>query len=77
MIDDFASAVVALVEAGVDGCELHAGHGYLIDRFLSPAKNHRTDEYGGAVEHRARLLVEILEEIRAPGRRRLRGVGAG
>ena len=64
MIDDFASAVVRAREAGVDGCELHAGHGYLIDGFLSPAKNHRTDEYGGPVEHRARILVEILEEIR-------------
>ncbi|HEY3669698.1 MAG TPA: FAD-dependent oxidoreductase, partial [Acidimicrobiia bacterium] len=49
---------------GVDGCELHAGHGYLIDSFLSPIKNHRTDEYGGPLEHRARFLVQILEEIR-------------
>jgi len=65
VIDDFASAVVRAREAGVDGCELHAGHGYLIDGFLSPAKNHRTDEYGGSVENRARILVEILTEIRA------------
>ncbi len=64
VIDEFASAVVRAREAGVDGCELHAGHGYLIDGFLSPATNHRTDEYGGAVENRARLLVEILAEIR-------------
>ncbi len=64
VIDDFASAVVRAREAGVDGCELHAGHGYLIDSFLSPAKNHRTDEYGGPVEQRARLLVEILQETR-------------
>jgi 2,4-dienoyl-CoA reductase-like NADH-dependent reductase (Old Yellow Enzyme family)/NADPH-dependent 2,4-dienoyl-CoA reductase/sulfur reductase-like enzyme len=65
VIDDFASAVVRAREAGVDGCELHAGHGYLIDGFLSPAKNHRTDMYGGSLENRARLLVEILREIRA------------
>jgi 2,4-dienoyl-CoA reductase-like NADH-dependent reductase (Old Yellow Enzyme family) len=65
VIDDFASAVERAREAGVDGCELHAGHGYLIDGFLSPAKNHRTDEYGGSVENRARILVEILTEIRA------------
>jgi len=64
VIDDFAAAVVRAREAGVDGCELHAGHGYLIDSFLSPAKNHRADEYGGPVEQRARLLVEILQEIR-------------
>src|SRR3954470_9168962 len=65
VIDDFAAAVVRAREAGVDGCELHAGHGYLIDGFLSRAKNHRTDEYGGSVENRARILVEILREIRA------------
>ena len=65
VIDDFAAAVVRAREAGVDGCELHAGHGYLIDGFLSPAKNHRTDEYGGSVANRARILVEILREIRA------------
>jgi len=65
VVDDFASAVVRARAAGVDGCELHAGHGYLIDGFLSPAKNHRTDEYGGSLENRARLLVEILREIRA------------
>src|SRR4051794_25407432 len=64
VIDDFAAAVVRAREAGVDGCELHAGHGYLIDGFLSGAKNHRTDEYGGSVENRARILVEILREIR-------------
>ncbi len=64
VIDDFASAVVRARAAGVDGCELHAGHGYLIDGFLSPAKNHRTDEYGGSIEGRARFLVQILQEIR-------------
>ncbi|HEU5308319.1 MAG TPA: FAD-dependent oxidoreductase [Acidimicrobiia bacterium] len=64
VIDDFAAAVVRAREAGVDGCELHAGHGYLIDGFLSPAKNHRTDEYGGSLENRARFLVEILQECR-------------
>src|SRR5215207_4115785 len=64
VIDDFAAAVVRAREAGIDGCELHAGHGYLIDGFLSPAKNHRTDEYGGSLENRARLLVEILQEVR-------------
>lgn len=50
--------------AGVDGIELHAGHGYLIDNFLSPTTNHREDEYGGPIEQRARFLVEILRAIR-------------
>jgi 2,4-dienoyl-CoA reductase-like NADH-dependent reductase (Old Yellow Enzyme family)/thioredoxin reductase len=64
-VDDFAAATVRAREAGVDGVELHAGHGYLIDDFLSPATNHRTDEYGGPVEHRVRFLVEILRAIRS------------
>ena len=70
--DDIASMVAAYADAverardvGVDACELHAGHGYLIDNFLSPTTNHREDEYGGSVENRARFLIEILEAIRA------------
>jgi 2,4-dienoyl-CoA reductase-like NADH-dependent reductase (Old Yellow Enzyme family)/thioredoxin reductase len=51
-------------QAGVDAIELHAGHGYLIDNFLSPTTNRRSDEYGGPVENRARLLVEVLTAIR-------------
>ena len=77
MIDDFASAVVRAREAGVDGCELHAGHGYLIDGFLSPAKNHRTDEYGGSVENRARILVEILDRDPRAGSATTTRSGAG
>jgi 2,4-dienoyl-CoA reductase-like NADH-dependent reductase (Old Yellow Enzyme family)/thioredoxin reductase len=50
--------------AGIDAIEIHAGHGYLIDTFLSPTTNHRTDEYGGPVENRARFLVEVLTAIR-------------
>lgn len=50
--------------AGIDGIEIHAGHGYLLDSFLSPTTNHRTDEYGGPVENRARFLVEVLTAIR-------------
>jgi 2,4-dienoyl-CoA reductase (NADPH2) len=50
--------------AGVDGIEIHAGHGYLIDSFLSPTTNRRDDEYGGSVENRARFLVETLCAIR-------------
>jgi 2,4-dienoyl-CoA reductase-like NADH-dependent reductase (Old Yellow Enzyme family) len=51
-------------DAGIDGIELSAGHGYLICQFLSPLTNQRTDRYGGSVENRARFLREIVEEIR-------------
>ena len=64
VIDQFAAATVRAREAGVDAVELHSGHGYLIDAFLSPTINTRDDEYGGSVENRARLLVEILAETR-------------
>ena len=50
--------------AGIDGLELSAGHGYLICQFLSPLTNRRTDAYGGNVEKRARLLFEVLSEVR-------------
>ncbi len=64
VVDQFASATVRARTSGVDGVELHGGHGYLIDAFLSPTINTRDDEYGGSVENRARFLVEILTEIR-------------
>lgn len=65
MVTAYVEAVVRAKQAGIDACELHAGHGYLIDNFLSPTTNHRKDEYGGSVENRARFLIEILEAIRA------------
>ena len=64
VVDQFAAATVRSREAGVDAVELHGGHGYLIDAFLSPTINTRDDEYGGSVENRSRFLVEILTEIR-------------
>ncbi len=60
----FAAAVARAREAGIDGCELHAGHGYLIDEFLSPTTNFRPDDYGGRVENRSRFLVDVLTAIR-------------
>lgn len=64
VVDQFAAATVRAREAGVDAVELHGGHGYLIDAFLSPTVNTRDDEYGGSVENRARFLKEVLIEIR-------------
>lgn len=49
---------------GLHGIEIHAGHGYLIHQFLSPVLNRRTDAYGGSIDNRMRLLVELLETVR-------------
>ncbi len=51
-------------EAGYDGVEIHACHGYLLNQFATPAQNHRTDEYGGSRENRYRITVEVYEAIR-------------
>ncbi len=61
----FASCAAAAKRAGFDMVLLHAGHGWLINQFLSPAFNRRTDEYGGSTENRVRLLLEILDAMRA------------
>ncbi len=64
VVEQFADAAARVQAAGMDGIEVHAGHGYLIDTFLSPAWNRRTDAYGGDEEGRARLLVEVVEAVR-------------
>lgn len=61
---DFIAAALRCKKAGVDAVELHAGHGYLIQQFLSPVTNLRTDEYGGSLENRMRFLLEIVSGIR-------------
>jgi 2,4-dienoyl-CoA reductase-like NADH-dependent reductase (Old Yellow Enzyme family) len=65
------------LEIGSDGVEVHAAHGYLMQQFLSPYFNRRTDAYGGPVENRMRLLLEILGALRALARDRLVGIRLG
>ncbi|MFA5055060.1 MAG: FAD-dependent oxidoreductase [Dehalococcoidia bacterium] len=60
IVDEYAGGVRRARDAGFDAVELHCGIGYLIARFLSPATNKRTDEYGGSFENRMRFLLEIL-----------------
>ena len=62
--DDFIEAAVRCQKAGVDAVELHGGHGYIIQQFLSPNTNKRTDEYGGSFENRMRFVTEIIQGIR-------------
>ena len=64
VVDAFGEGAGRAKEAGFDGIQIHAAHGYLLNQFLSPAFNQRADNYGGSVESRARILVEVLESIR-------------
>jgi 2,4-dienoyl-CoA reductase-like NADH-dependent reductase (Old Yellow Enzyme family)/NADPH-dependent 2,4-dienoyl-CoA reductase/sulfur reductase-like enzyme len=64
VISQFASGARRAREAGFDGIEIHAGHGYLLSAFISPHSNSRDDEYGGSLENRMRLLLEILGAVR-------------
>ncbi|KAL8805537.1 MAG: hypothetical protein Q9182_001906 [Xanthomendoza sp. 2 TL-2023] len=61
----FVHAAEYLHAAGYDGIQLHGAHGYLLAQFLSPTTNHRTDQYGGSLENRSRLILEIAHAIRA------------
>ena len=61
----FARAARRGLAAGFDLVEIHAAHGYLLNEFLSPLSNQRTDAYGGSFENRARLLLEVVDAVRA------------
>lgn len=65
IVEDYRRAARAAIEAGFDGVEVHAANGYLIDQFLKTGANQRTDAYGGSIENRARLLLEVVQAIAA------------
>lgn len=64
IVDLFGDAALRTQKAGFDGVQIHAAHGYFVTKFLSPYYNQRNDEYGGSVEKRTRVAVEILNSIK-------------
>ncbi|CAO3402387.1 alkene reductase [Azospirillum palustre] len=65
IVDSFRRAAANAIEAGFDGVEVHGANGYLLDQFLRETANARTDAYGGSVENRARLLLEVTDAVSA------------
>jgi len=65
VVDDFGAAARVADAAGFDAIEVHFGHGYLVSQFLSPAINRRRDRWGGSLENRCRLALEVLRAVRA------------
>lgn len=65
LINAFGDAALRAQKSGFDGVEIHGAHGYMLNTFLAPYFNQRTDEYGGSAENRARILIEIYENARA------------
>lgn len=64
LVNAYSEAALRIKKSGFDGVEIHAGHGYLLSQFLSPYYNKRTDEYGGSVENRGRIIFEIYKGMR-------------
>lgn len=63
-VEAFGEAAERSVKSGFDAVQIHSAHGYLLSQFLSPYYNRRVDGYGGSLENRAKLLLEVYEEIR-------------
>ncbi len=63
IVGDYAKAARNAMEAGMDGVEIHAANGYLIDQFINTNSNHRKDIYGGSIENRVRLLLEVVDAV--------------
>jgi len=63
IVADYRRAACAAMEAGFDGVEIHAANGYLLDQFLKTGANERTDAYGGSIENRSRLLLEVVAAV--------------
>ncbi|MDO1582359.1 alkene reductase [Rhizobium oryzicola] len=63
IVEDFAKAARAAAEAGFDGVEIHGANGYLLDQFLKDGANKRTDAYGGSIENRVRLTLEVVDAV--------------
>ncbi|MHB8127792.1 MAG: NADH:flavin oxidoreductase [Mobilitalea sp.] len=64
IIDEFSYAANRIKLSGFDGVEIHAAHGYLLNQFFSPLTNHRTDEYGGSISGRMKILLEVIKAVR-------------
>lgn len=65
LVDDYAAAARKAIAAGFDGVEVHAANGYLLHQFMADGSNHRTDRYGGSVENRIRLTLEVTQAVSA------------
>lgn len=65
VVQQFVECSQLAAEAGFHGVQIHAAHGYLLTQFLSAETNHRTDEYGGSPEKRAKIVIDIIHAVRA------------